>query len=251
MDNCVAINNHRHFALYVLTLAAGIIFYDWLALDYLSAIPRSSEASCIIFSGDICKVLNADPFTITVTLWATIQLVWLIMLVLVQMVQIARGLTTYEAMTGHTRHPHGAGDAITSFVTSGTTSMDQAGLTGGDRGPDPAVQPERPHQKHGCLEQWKRMLGIDTFLATTMFGSNTSRQQAIARSNPFSRGLLQNCRDFWFDPAPVFGSRSNGEALLGGQKVDYTRMYEVPVMTRRSGGRGGGAYEAVAADEEV
>ena len=98
------------------------------------------------------------------------------------------------------------------------------------------------------------MLGIDTFMATAMFGSKTNRQQQVAsRSNPFSRGILRNCQDFWLDPAPIFGSRINGEAMLSGNKVDYTSMYEVPALTRRSGrsSGGGGAYEAVAAEDAV
>lgn len=176
------------------------------------------------------------------------QLVWVSMLLIVQLVQVARGLTTYEAMSHHS-HKHGAGDALTSFVTSGTTNMDAAGLTGAGRGPDPAV-PAPPHRpvKHGCLENWKRMLGIDTFLATALFGSRAAEAQALSRKNPFSRGFVQNLRDFWCDPAPLFGSRVNGQAMLDGERVDYTMLYEVPAKRRR-GGRAGQGYEAVSSGE--
>jgi palmitoyltransferase ZDHHC13/17 len=252
VDNCVAINNHRHFVLYVLCMAAGIIFFDWLAIKLLETLPRPESVSCNVINAELCQILNSDPFTISLTLWTTLQLIWVTMLVMVQLVQIARGLTTYEAMTQHHKHPHGPADAFTSFVTSGTTSMDQAGLTPGQRGPDPAVQPNRPHQKNGCLDQWKRMLGIDTFLATAMFGSNAATTQSNQRSNPFSRGLLQNCKDFWLDSAPVFGSRQNGEAMLGGLKVDYTNMYYVPARTTTRGGQdSGGAYESLATTDDA
>lgn len=92
------------------------------------------------------------------------------------------------------------------------------------------------------------MFGVDTFLATA---STTGEQSRTARKNPFSRGWIQNFRDFFCDPVPVFGSRSHGEALLGGQRVDYTTLYEVPTsfggIRRR---REGMEYAAVAGGEE-
>jgi palmitoyltransferase len=62
-----------------------------------------------------------------------------------------------------------------------------------------------------------------------------------------------NCKDFWCDPAPVFGRRQNGAAMLKGQVVDYTSMYETPrmVMTRSRGGQDGGRYESIATDDAV
>jgi hypothetical protein len=104
------------------------------------------------------------------------------------------------------------------------------------------------------------MLGVDTFMATALFGSRAKEVRQQNKRNPFSRGILQNCRDFWLDPAPVFGRRTNGEGVLGGERVDYTRMYEVPAFnkavgtsTRRVRGEDGGTarYAAVATDEEV
>jgi len=104
------------------------------------------------------------------------------------------------------------------------------------------------------------MLGVDTFMATAVFGSRAKEVRQQNKRNPFSRGILQNCRDFWLDPAPVFGRRTNGEGMLGGEKVDYTSIYELPAFnkvmstsTRRVRGEDGGTarYAAVATDEEV
>ena len=55
------------------------------------------------------------------------------------------------------------------------------------------------------------------------------------RGNPFSRGILVNCRDFWCDPAPIVGRRLNGDGYLGGEVVNYARMYETPLRMRSSG----------------
>lgn len=262
VDNCIGVNNHRHFVLYVLTLAAGILFWDLLIYKYLSLIPQSTDStSCTILSESLCSTLNSDPFTFALTVWATLQLVWVSMLLVVQLVQVARGLTTFEAMSGHKhmhghKHGHGASaaaDALTSFVASGDPNLANAGLTSANRGPDPAV-PAHPHKHKGHIGSYfsnlSHMLGVDTFLATAMFGSRAKEVQAQNRSNPFSRGLFGNCSDFWCDKEPVFRSRENGAAMLGGNRVDYTRMYNVPAARRRGGGRM--EYEAVAtADEDV
>ena len=57
---------------------------------------------------------------------------------------------------------------------------------------------------------------------------------------------MTNCRDFWCDPAPVFGKRELGDAMLDGKVVNYTRMYEIPPrMRRRVVEEGGAAYSSV------
>jgi hypothetical protein len=49
----------------------------------------------------------------------------------------------------------------------------------------------------------------------------------------------------------MFGSKESGFARLGGERVDYARLYEVPKMRyQRGGGDEGGRYENVAAEEE-
>lgn len=84
------------------------------------------------------------------------------------------------------------------------------------------------------------MLGIDTFLATALRSGPQATPRERAKKNPFSRGWIQNFKDFWCDSQPVFGSRVNGEALLGGEKVDYTTLYDLDEIQglgrRRMGG---------------
>ena len=67
--------------------------------------------------------------------------------------------------------------------------------------------------------------------------------------------MLTNCRDFWCDPAPYFGKRETGAAMLGGEVVNYARMYEVPSRMKfrrpREGGREEvGLYHNVDGDGE-
>jgi len=166
------------------------------------------------------------------------------MLCAVQLVQISRNQTTYENMRGHSiDHAHQSSQAMASALAAGTTSLD-------GQGPNPAL-PSGSHRRrrHGCLQQWKRLLGLDTFFATAQSGFSERRGSSRPK-NPFSRGIITNCRDFWCDPAPYFGRREPGSAMLDGEIVNYNRMYEVP-LRMHSGGRGGsGAVYRSLADED-
>jgi len=232
-------------------MAFGIFSWDLLFLHYLDVIPKATEASCIIISKELCSTVSADYYAIIISIWATLQLVWVAMLITVQLLQIARGLTTYEAMSPSKPHSHSHSVATqaASFVAAGDPSISAAGLGPNNRGPDPAVADAahaHPH-KGGMWETWKRLLGVDTFVAVALHGRGTTAQNGHSHShapsrNPFSKGCFSNCQDFWMDEGPWFGSRESGMATFGGERVDYTSMYDVPA------GRG---YAPVSADEEV
>ncbi|KAK5631795.1 hypothetical protein RRF57_007509 [Xylaria bambusicola] len=70
------------------------------------------------------------------------------------------------------------------------------------------------------------------------------------KKNPYSKGYVQNCSDFWCDPSPMFGRRGNGDAMLGGERINYTEVYESPsAMGLGMTARRRGEYEAVANEE--
>lgn len=199
-------------------------------------------------------------------IWAALQLTWVTMLLFVQLVQISRALTTYENMKGADYfHGSAASNAITSALATGTMSMGAAQLGSAGRGPDPAVHMDHGHghshghgghnhDSTGCFAQWKKILGVDTFVETARHGYEGDNVRSRRNRNPFSRGCVRNCKDFWCDPAPLFGGRENGEAMLDGSTINYTSMYDTPlpmtIKSRRTAD-GGGAYASVAADEAV
>lgn len=175
------------------------------------------------------------------------------MLLVVQFTQIARAVTTYESMRGSVYHGSRASETITSALTAGTTSMEGAQIGSRGRGPSPAT-PDG-HQSHksgkqGFFAVWKKLLGLDTFVATATGGLEPS---GSSRRNPFSRGIVTNCKDFWCDSAPYFGKRETGAAMLNGDIVDYTTMYETPSRMKLRAPRDGdgGMYHSVGDDEAV
>jgi palmitoyltransferase len=173
------------------------------------------------------------------------------MLCAVQLVQVSRNQTTYENMRGHhIDRSYPSSQAFASAMTAGTTSLEGAGLTASGAGPNPALaRPGPPRRRHGFCAQWSSLLGIDTFFATARDGLRDGPQAARPR-NPFSHGVATNCRDFWCDPAPIFGKRSTGSGLLGNEVVNYYDMYETPTRMR-TGSRTaeGGAYRSVAGED--
>ena len=189
-----------------------------------------------------------DTFTLILDLWISIQLVWITMLCAVQLVQVSRNQTTYENMRGHSiDRSYPSSRALASAMTAGTTSFDAAGLSASGQGPNPHGRV----RKHGCIQQWSSLLGVDAFFATARDGLRDGPRAARPR-NPFSRGIIANCRDFWCDPAPYLGKRESGAAMLEGEIVNYNRMYETPMRTRGGCGSGfGGAYQSVAGEDHV
>jgi hypothetical protein len=212
-------------------------------------VPTPEGVVCNVLSNSLCEILHKDPYTIALTIWCAAQSIWITMLVLVQLLQIARALTTFESMRGHL-NSHTPAEALTSFVTTGAMSQEVTGASNGfGSGQDIGDLPPRPHQHASIWDQWKRLLGLDTF-ATALRGSRAN--QARARGNPFSRGIITNCKDFFCDGSPVFGVKENGSARLGGERIDYTRLYEPPprmTMRRAEGGRAN--YEAVGTEDTV
>lgn len=246
INNCVANNNHRHFFMYILYLAAGIAVFTNLAVIYLFSLPAPSKAaadSCHILTPAICTYALRDPYTVALSLWALIQLVWIAMLVVVQSIQIAKNMTTYENMKrhSHNENPHLPLHRPRHGITQGHSHIT-------DSLNDTAAASTRLNARprhEGCWTKWKRTIGLDVFLATASDASH-GKMKSLDRGNPFSRGLIGNCKDFWCDPAPVFGQRVNGEAYLGGEVVDYSRLYDVPMRLRRAGGM---MYSRVAGDD--
>ncbi|PLB42410.1 Palmitoyltransferase akr1 [Aspergillus candidus] len=244
IDNCVGTNNLRHFVLYITCLEIGILLFLRLTFNYINVLPSPAEATCSVINEKLCSYVLRDTFTLILVLWVCIQLVWVTMLCAVQLVQIARNQTTYENMRGHSiDRSYPSSRAFASAMTAGTTSFDAAGLSSNGQGPNPMLGSSHRQRRHGCLQQWSSLLGVDAFFATARDGLR-DRVRTGRPKNPFSRGVVTNCRDFWCDSTPYFGRREPGVAMLGGETINYNRMYESPSQMYSGGG-----YRSVAGEE--
>ncbi|KAK4140962.1 ankyrin repeat-containing domain protein [Dichotomopilus funicola] len=254
VNNCVGINNHRHFFIYLINLTIGVLAYDVLTYRYFTALTPNASEECNVLSPSLCRIINADSYSLLLSVWASLQLTWVSMLLFVQFIQVSRAMTTYENMFGvNTR----SAASLASAFTSTGAPLDPASAappTGADVGPHgPAGR--HGHRHGGLLKHWGRLLGVDTFIETARgrgAAAGAAGKKRGANRNPFSKGCLANCKDFWCDPAPVFGKRETGAAVLGGVPVNYTEMYESPAVMevlRGGGARRAGGYEAVSGEE--
>ncbi|KAL8690788.1 MAG: hypothetical protein Q9218_003837, partial [Villophora microphyllina] len=106
-------------------------------------------------------------------------------------------------MRSHMKNASPTSEVITSALTAGTTSLSGASLTNTGAGPNPAIpssstQPTSgPHnhnhnpnpthpRKEGFFTQWKKLLGLDTFVAIA-FGTSSAGARRQRRKNAFSR----------------------------------------------------------------
>lgn len=215
-------------------------------------LPTSTERHCNILSDALCQLVSRDTFTVVLAIWVTLQLLWVTMLLVVQFVQIARAQTTYESMRSRTHPSSQAAVAITSALSSGATTMSGAQTDPSGRGPNPAMGStvDRPRpKKEGYFSQWQKLLGLDAFVATA-----SGKVQSRKRGNPWSRGIITNCKDFWCDPAPYLGRRETGVAMLGGEIINYTRIYETPPRMKAQRFRQDGSsemYHSIGDDDDV
>lgn len=163
------------------------------------------------------------------------------MLLFTQAFQVARAMTTYENMYGV--HDSGITTAFTSTGHPLNPNHSSITATG-----DSSASGHNHKHKTSRLKSWSRLLGVDPFIET-IAGRGAASGKKKSKKNPYSRGCVANCKDFWCDPAPIFGQRENGMAALGGDKVDYTAMYESPTLMQLTARRGRDGYEAVGTDE--
>ncbi|KAH8673793.1 hypothetical protein BX600DRAFT_509023 [Xylariales sp. PMI_506] len=252
VNNCIGVNNHRHFFLYLINLTLGILSFDWLLYYYFDSISNDASNQCTFFSENVCKVINSDPYVVLVGAWASLQLTWVGMLLFVQFVQVARAMTTYENMYGI--HDGAAANLTQGFTSTGIPldpnhpNATPAPSGSGDNSTSSSSHAGHRHNR-GFLQQWGRILGVDTFIETATGRGAATGKKMRKKKNPYSRGYVQNCKDFWCDPAPMFGRRDNGDSVLGGARINWTDTYESPAAMDIGLGRRRGGYESVAREE--
>jgi len=230
--NCVGLNNHRQFIIFVSSLVVGILLFDYLTWAYFSSLEDNLTASTACFlPASVCRLTATDMFLFSVAAWATLQLIWTIVLLASQFLQIARQMTTLEVSNlgrygfmggrggslatqlGH-RHGHALqADADDTLSGEATPTAGHAHVHG-----------RHPHnQQHasGCSTGFlMHLLGFDRF---TSGKAANGLARAGHAANPFNVGVVGNCRDFW----------TRGREL----GVEYDRLYEVPAEGLREAKR--------------
>ncbi|GAA6062485.1 hypothetical protein JCM10212_001858 [Sporobolomyces blumeae] len=98
--NDVGINNHRQFLVFVGSLVFGVLVFIHLAFAYFwtptAQTPPASSTCSVTSPSPLCVAASYDTFAIVVTTWAAVQLSWTIVLLVVQVWQVLKQVTTLE-----------------------------------------------------------------------------------------------------------------------------------------------------------
>ncbi|KAL5478760.1 AKR1 [Sanghuangporus weigelae] len=205
--NCVGVNNHRQFILFVSTLVVGVILFDYLTYAYYSTVNIASEpSSACLLPDDLCTITAYDPFLFSVACWSTLQLLWTLILLASQLYQVMRQMTTFE-VSNLGRYGFMGGRGGQSLASQMGHRHQHAPMGAGEDGPAPA----HAHQHTGCGGTLLQLTGLDIF---TRGRAADGLARARKASNPFDLGIIGNCKDFW----------TAGREL----GVEYERLYDVP-----------------------
>ncbi|GEM10954.1 palmitoyltransferase SidR [Rhodotorula toruloides] len=239
--NDVGVNNHRQFVLFVAFLVVGVSLFTRLTFGYFyeKAPDLHPDSYCpALVPSLVCMSLLFDPFALSVSAWAFLQLTWTIILLSAQVWQVARQMTTLEVANVARFGYLGGKPGVSAAAQQGAVekwnaakaARHAANLAGdaGDGGAldDPESLAHAPStspppgqtttRAKGTFAFCLKLLGLDRFVTPS---SRTSQLGTLAHSpptatNPFDLGPIANCLDFW---------TKGGE--LG---VEYERLYGVP-----------------------
>ncbi|POG63213.1 palmitoyltransferase [Rhizophagus irregularis DAOM 181602=DAOM 197198] len=253
--NCIGVRNHRAFMIFLIMMIVSIISYEYLCIRYLldaapTYFPKPSEP-CLL-NDMLCGFFQYDTWTMSLGIWAALQLTWTIGLICMQAYQIASAKTTNEMANFHrysyfgNRNGGNVREQILATLVAGPGASGAAQV--GDNGGDDLTATEDgmdggfgDHaQEHHNYHEHSRILRL--------FGGNGKRRSHHHAShnsdgNPFDFGCWNNCVDFW--------SQGQGGML---QNVNWYGLFDVPLVERRTNmtsRRTTGGYMAVRDDEEI
>lgn len=239
--NDIGVRNHKVFVTFVFSLLGAIAFYVILANKYYDVYAESMgyesdlEDLCLLFSNHMCLGYTNNHFIFNLSMWSSLQSIWVLLLVVTQTFQIFKGLTTVEfsKLNRAMSHP--------SFTHS-TVPRDFQGEERSSSDPATSDTPisEGNSRKDGTLVCMK-LLGLDQFVMTikvaltSLFVQTTNNHQYSTIEDlviPTDFGWKQNWLDFWFlgdiEWRNLFYLPIDGENNLNGKVVDYYKLYEYP-----------------------
>lgn len=230
VNNVVGARNHRYFVIFTVSLFLGIPLLEYLFFRY--AIPAYTSdlkqttgfllQECTVLPDFICTAFQISPFTYALMIWCLLQLTWVVLLVFVQLFQIGKGVTSNEAINMQRFGSYG-GEEFSSLPQDHRVNhrlmLEKMATT-------------NSFQERRCWTPLFRLIGLDLFLSTASSAVHDDHRNS---SNPANYGFFQNCADFWAPNGDynIFKAPKGAMGSLGGQTVDYTKLWEYPAHQNR------------------
>lgn len=233
--NDIGVRNHKLFVTFILSLEIAIISYIYLAIKYFNTLDHSDD--CSVLSQSLCNGYDEESFVFNLTIWAMFQLVWLSFLICVQLFQICKGMTSYEAANVHKEGIDPNGNVTNPFYSSVPPEDADNETTNSINGGSSLALGEGSGRKVGAISNfiskssWAKLVGLDLFLLTAQ---DAVRMNRHLTSTDF--GVKQNWLDFWFlvNGGETYTMKTllrlpiQGELNLNGKLVDYYKLWELP-----------------------
>lgn len=225
--NCIGVNNHRPFLLFLINMVIAITSFAVLSISYLSITApiydHGPDSTCLLGS-TVCGYFNYDTWTLALTIWVLFQLTWSLFLLGVQLYQVAVAMTTNESANANrygymnaNMHPNGMMANLAVGAVGGT-----AGSDGPSAGVEEAAAGGHHGHNHGhghggfcpCLQ---------LVAGARALHKARNRRNSASRGNVFDHGCWNNCLDFW---TYSYDGKSGN--------VNYYELYDIHQMKNAS-----------------
>lgn len=217
--NDVGLRNHKIFMFFIISLDITIYAFVHLVMIYFDHIEDDDKYECSLLEDELCSGLNVSPFIFLLTAFIIFQSLWLSLLVLSQIFQISRGITTFE-LSAYTNRAYNGTNPNFSSAPAELLSPD-------------ASAPVSTKQR-SCFSSLCLLTGIDQFRVALKQVIGMKSDRPVERV-PTDYGFKQNCIDFWFASGDdhlkfrnFFKLPVTGQANLNGETVNYYELYALP-----------------------
>ncbi|KAI8997043.1 hypothetical protein BDB01DRAFT_840561 [Pilobolus umbonatus] len=209
--NCIGVRNHRSFLIFLVNMVMAIISFTSMTFNYLALnapIEDPDIDNPCLLGTNVCSYFQYDTWTLSLTIWVVLQLTWSLFLLIVQLYQIAVGLTTNESANANrygyinvNSPAHAPLD-----IESATIPTEEGNVPG-----------KHAANGHGGLCPCLQLVAGARALHKVR-----RRQGNSTKGNAFDHGCWNNCLDFWSEST----EGKNGS-------VNYYELYDVDQMNNR------------------
>lgn len=270
--NDVGLRNHRVFMFFVITLLVCVILFSYLSIQYFNFV--LTFAAQFVYTNDHktktvirpphspfevynpapnnkCSVLSAswcngwtDSFPLFIlNCFCIFQGVWVTVLLILQLVQIAQNKTSYEVLLANKKRPEYYASPVPVELLTELENPYEA--SGGAIEPigHPSIDSvmEAAHSPPDVFKlKYVKKAFMPCLKVTGISHFYDMFMKRSRRPNHFNFGWKVNCAEFW-----CLGNTSksrlslrnffriqapdNGETYIGEQLVDYYHLYEYPI----------------------